>query len=564
MGSSTVTELLDFTGGMNTVTAPHLVDRREALDLVNVDITLGALQSMTELEYIQLLEDGPYFFQFNNKIYSYPDYRCNVLWDNKWFWSDGTTTGKVLEDGTEYDLGLPTPSVTLSQVLNGAGPHTGNYKYTYTFYSTVTGAESAPAPLPNYLVVEDNAITLDNFEALPANADRYRLYRIGGYLPIFTLVATLLDTQPPYVDVLDDTQVDGRILGTLYAGPPPVGLDNLIEMNGRFYGTIGTKLYYSALGNPDSWYISNYFIMQDNIVGLAKSPGGLIVLGRFYVSLLIGTDANNFRLKVLSDQLGCIGKESIAHIGDSAMWLSHKAFCMTNGYTITDITSHKIDDISGIFPTSAVVDNQVYYMSFKPDLFPAKDLYPADTLFPSTVLGTSVVEEGIIAIDFRRGSDFSYKTIIYENVRYVGIANGGVHVGNIGALTTDCSVPMFTPCDESIFCSSYVMSRMNVDIGQALMPLYYKSPFLIDGSITTIKEYDKIRITFKGTFLIKVLFDNGYVVLKQKIESLEETKFTLLGIPNARNKSHHISFEVYGTGVITGIQYSWKPRELVN
>jgi len=245
MGNSTVSELHDFTGGMNTLVAPHLISKREAVRLVNVDIRLGTLASMPNLDYIEPLTNGVFFFQFNKTTYSYANFRTNVIWDNKWYWSDGNEVGKMLDDGTILPLGLPTPTSKLVQSPSDTGPHQGDMKYTYTFWSSETGVESAPAPLPLYVKADGNNITLSGFSPLPEGATDYRLYRVGGYLPQFLVVDTFNTTT--YVDSLDDTAIDGRPLTTLRSGPPPSNLENLVELNGRFYGSVGNKIYFSVI-----------------------------------------------------------------------------------------------------------------------------------------------------------------------------------------------------------------------------------------------------------------------------------------------------------------------------
>ena len=567
MAGSTVTELLDFTGGMNTLVAPHLVSPRESTVLINVDIRLGSLASMPNLEYIQSLANGGRFYEFNSDVFSYENYRDNVTWNDTWYWSEEQAIGKKLADGTDMELGLPTPSTPcdVNEVLTLEGPHTGDFKYTYTFYSTETGIESAPSPLPNqYTTVEAKFIEITNMEALPADADMYRLYRIGGYLPVFTLV----DTFPAnnYYDDKGDTRVDGRQLKTMYCGKPPTGLKNLTEFNGRFYGSVGTKLYYSALGNPDAWYISDYFIARDTIIAIANSPGGILVMGKFFTMLFHGNQPTDYRVKMLSDQLGCVDRASVAYLGDSAIWLSHRSFVMCNGYQVSDITAHKIDNIRGIVPTGAIVDDSTYYMSFKPALVPAEELFPSDTLVPNLVEGTAGLDEGIIAMDFKRGNGFSYKLITYDNILAIGMFKGEIHVGtgSQSASAIPCDEVMFPDCRDFLSCSGYEMSRLSVYNGQGLTNLRYLSPKLIDGSLATMKQYDKVRIVYTGFFNIKVLFDNGEVVVERDTTPLtDKDGFIIIGIPNKNNLSHFIRFAIEGIGIISTIQYSWKGREIL-
>ena len=570
MAQSRTTELLDFTGGMNTLVAPHLISPRESTALINVDVRLGSLASMPNLENRGVLDSGGHFYEFNSKIYSYRTYRDNVTWDGKWYWSDGNEVQKMLADGTVMDLGLATPdtAIDMNEVLDEEGPHTGDFKYTYTFYSSETNVESAPAPLPNqYVTTESKKIELTNFEVAPEGATHYRIYRVGGYLPVFTLVEAIDKDLTEYIDDRGDTRIDGRHLQTMYCGLPPQGLENLVEFNGRFYGSLGNKIYYSALGNPDAWYISDYFVARDTIVGMAASPGGILCMGKFFTMMFYGSQPSDYRVKLLSDHLGCLDKRSIAYLGDSAVWLSHRSFVMCNGYNVTDITAHKIDNLRGILPTGSVVDDSTYYMSFRPQLVPQDTLYPSNTLLPSLVEGTAGLEEGIIAMDFKRGNGFSYKMIHYNKIISLGMYRGEVHVGTGSDKQSaiNCERTVFHKCTDFLPCSGYNVNRLSVYNNQGLAPLYYLSPRLANGSLATLKEYDKVRIVYTGIFNIKIIFDNGEVVVERNTAELEDLDgFIIIGIPNNNNKSQFIRFAIEGKGIISSIQYSWKPREVRN
>ena len=232
------TELVDFSGGIDTVVAPHLMPHNEARILTNVDVKFGSLKSMTELDHT-VSATGAYFVEYKRRLYFYNDFRSNALIDDKLYWADGVSTGKILPDGRELALGLPTPTGRLTQVpagIIGEGVHKGDYKYTYTFRSSTTGTESAPASLPGYVALDEQNVTLSGFDPLPAEADEYRIYRIGGYLARFTLVATTKNTT--FIDDIDDTLIDGRLLQTLRSGPPPSSVINFTELNGRLYGSV--------------------------------------------------------------------------------------------------------------------------------------------------------------------------------------------------------------------------------------------------------------------------------------------------------------------------------------
>jgi len=436
MGVSTNTEVVDFTGGMNTVKARHLINSSEALALINVDIRNGSLLSMPQLKRV-LPSLGSHFVEFRDRPYYYDSFRTNTFMDNNMYWADGVDTGKVLWDGRELPLGIPTPTteLALSSVGNTpAGTHVGDFKYTYTFYSTDTGVESAPAPLPSYLTVDQDDIVIDGFEPFPVDedsdpvADVYRLYRIGGYLGEFTLVAQIETTEIPYTDSIDDTEIDGRMLYTIRSGAPPAKLNDLVELNGRLFGSVDTKVYYSALGNPDAWYSYDFFTMPDSITAMAKSPGGLLIFGTTFTYLLAGTSPQTFRLKVISNKLGCLARESLAYLRDGVVWLGSTGILTSNGYQIINLTADKIASIDNLKATSAAVSNEVYYLHFQPVLVPSNFLRPSDTLYPLASVGTDLLASGIISMDFKRGDMYSYNLYDYVDAVSIGVLRGDIYV----------------------------------------------------------------------------------------------------------------------------------------
>lgn len=588
MGTLQNSELVNFTGGMNTVVAPHLLPVDESVQLTNVDVKYGSLKSTNIIDPTSTALNK-FFFEYRNELIWYDEWRANALVDNKLYWSNGIVSGKVLEDGSELNLGIPTPENILRQLPLGiplsdvpeedldeheAGVHKGDFKYTYTFYSSTTGVESAPARLPGYVYLDEQNVQLSNFEVLPEEADRYRIYRIGGYLAQFTLVATVEDPTN-FEDDLDDTVIDGRLLQTLRSGPPPALIANFVELNGRLYGSVKNKLYFSGLGAPDSWYVNDFFVLPDTITAIAKTPAGLLVMGRRYVYLMFGASPSTFRLKVISDYLGCVSNRSIAYYNGKVLWLGEDGILASDGYDIDNLTYRKIERISDMNIFSSIVVNDIYYVVFKPLLVPSETLYPADDLLPGGVRGVNISNEaqGMIAMDFKRGRSYSYQYLNYPNIISIGLYKGEMYV-IADSSQTPISCSQTFSCLEPFCYGDYILSKFsNNSPFSAYKKLQYLSPQLIDGSFSTLKEYDKVRINFIGTFTVKVIFSSGDVVVEDTIESEElisndlelndgEDRVAIIGIPNGSNKSYSIQFLIEGYGILRSIQYSWKPWEL--
>lgn len=557
-----VSEVMEFSGGISTATSPHLIPVNEALVLVNADVRSGRLASLHN--QVGLYEgNGRYFFKYIDKIYQYNNLRSNVIWDGKWYWADGTSTKKMYPDRTEHFLGLESPNTTLT-ITSGSGtkPLTGTFTYAYTYYDKIHGVESAPGFLSNSLTVTNTDIVITGFQTLhPDGATNFRLYRVGGYLSEFTLVETLPLSTTTYTDTLDVANIDGRLLQTLRTSPPPDGLQFLIEFNGRLYGAVGNKVYYSALGNPDSWYTDDYYVINNTVSGLGTVGAGIVVFTKDTTNVLRGSGPENFFLKELSSSRGCISHFSIAQYQDIIIWLSGDAFLSTEGYSITDITSHKIRGIGGMYPRGTAVKNLTYLMSFGPILTPKESLFPSKTLYPNIVIGGSVLSEGIVSIDFSIGRQYSYWLIEAKGVGNIGIIDShiyaGYHLSDIAF--TDYNEPM--GCNYFLPLTDYV-AGVSLEIG-SLRTFKYISPMLIDGSYATLKEYEKVRIVYKGHFTVSIIIDSQGTVLTQEFDDESSTDgFIILGIPNSHNKGYGIQLQIEGEGYINAIQYTWQPRSL--
>ena len=77
------------------------------------------------------------------------------------------------------------------------GPMSGTYSYVYTYYNSADGAESAPSPVSEELKVGAGKVTVSGIRvSTDPQVDKKRLYRVGGNVATFTLVATLPTPQP--------------------------------------------------------------------------------------------------------------------------------------------------------------------------------------------------------------------------------------------------------------------------------------------------------------------------------------------------------------------------------
>jgi hypothetical protein len=359
-------------------------------------------------------------------------------------------------------------------------------------------------------------------------------------------------------------------------GLPPGSIHNFTSHLGRLFGSVGSKLYYSATGNGDSWYVYDFFDLPGSIVALAKTSNGLLILGRQFISVLEGYSPQTFRLRTISGHAGCISNRTVNYIQGAPIWLSEDGFYTYLG-GLVNLTYKRIKEISNIDPSSSIVHNDTYYLTFTPTMKPSNELYPSDDLFPGTVTGTGELNlaDGLVYIDFKRGAGFSYGMRAYNNAVSIGLWKNKPYLITFNKLELieNCDTTVIN-CGQLICEGAYHMSRMDTVIGNRYKTVRYLSPRLIDNSYSTLKEYDKVRINFIGQFRVKVIFDDNKIVVEELIVSGErlselskdiellEDSLAIIGIPNSSNKSYSIAFDIEGFGVIKSIQYSWKNREL--
>ena len=108
--------------------------------------------------------------------------------------------------------------------------------------------------------------------------DKKRLYRVGGNVATFTLVATLDNAVTSYVDEISDTDLSSTLLQSTTYDTAPGGLKYLTEAYAMLFGAVGPKLYFTPIGVPNAWPATNYIDFSEDITGIGVVANGLLVL----------------------------------------------------------------------------------------------------------------------------------------------------------------------------------------------------------------------------------------------------------------------------------------------
>jgi hypothetical protein len=248
--------------------------------------------------------------------------------------------------------------------------------------------------------------------------------------------------------------------------------------------------------------------------------------------------------------------------------MSEYGFLMSNGSRIDNLTLHKIGKVENLEPFGAVYVDKRYIMSFGGQLLPSNELFPSDSLHPNDAVTTSGVglPKGAIVIDFAFGepafstiSDIVMGYITEVNNEVVQISREGLELGKLllenrdSLLTEDgYSNLAVTVTTEATLSKTFRGNKFR-DV-KIITPVY------TEGSITTLKQYEKVRVTFAGTGNIYIYDEDTRLLATQYLASVRKVSEWVY-IPVQYNKAYGIQIKIEGNLIVDSIRWIWTPSE---
>jgi hypothetical protein len=121
---------------------------------------------------------------------------------------------------------------------------------------------------------------------------------------------------------------DGSTLKNLENAP--AGMNFLVGHENRLYGAVKNVLHYSALRLPTDWTTvdqSGQIEIEnnggENITSVLNGTGKIVVFMGHSMHELYGTGPINYRLQLISDEIGCVNHHSAINVGGTMFFLSH-------------------------------------------------------------------------------------------------------------------------------------------------------------------------------------------------------------------------------------------------
>ena len=375
--------------GVNNIVHPAKLPPQLAQEFTNIDThnyTLKSVQepytdgAMTLCDGMNIIGDGDKYFYKRGDLSGFASYPLSVEYLNGYLYN--TSKGvdptsrlyRVNPDGTEHLVGVdaPTNPITLSQsgaYYREAGFYYAYFYYAITFYDDESGEESEPI-LSSVIQAEkvNIHIEFDASEIDTSHTKYINIYRVGGMIDKFSLVDSIdvsgYDAAALAAFSYDDDKADTaltKLLTTRGTIVPPTGLCNLIYHNGRFYGSVGSRLRFSPFGNANRWDALAYIDFESDIYALASVNGMLVVMLETKTFVLYGDDTYNYKLLSLTGDIGCTEPNSVAYFRNVVVWYTYNGLVCSDGNSVNYLTRDIYDFPAGTTFRDAIAFQDKYY-----------------------------------------------------------------------------------------------------------------------------------------------------------------------------------------------------------
>lgn len=493
-----------FDGGKSIRVHPSLILANESVISINVDDSAINLKPAKDVTEIGSNIDKYFYNYLNSWVYSVNE-RSYVEYKNKLYFTEDGSNPKVYNGFRLLNLGIEAPVAKLT-CLETAPPgvdvistNAEVLQYTYTYYNSQDGVESAPAPVSDELSLAANkVVTLSGFvPSTDIQVDTIRIYRLGDDITSMTLVDEVSSTISNYIDVKNSLNLLDHILDSYNNQPAIQGLKYLVEAYGIFFAAKDDKLYFSKIGEPAYWPTSNYIDFNEEITGLLPTNNGLLVFSLSKTKILVGTSAESFNLLKVSETIGCKNHLTNKSLKSFDLWVCLEGIAAYNGGSIEVISRDKLGSVN-LDTINAAVLNDVYYLT--------------------------LTNGNILALDLRFGA--SFKEYIFSKPIHSLYEHKGV----------------LYACNNALLLSLFTGPNLEYT---------YKTGKLIDNTYTVIKLYNNVYIRSNGEINVKAYIDDELVADRDLTGDVIHD-YT---IPEEKQRGTSIQFEFSGSGEIFEIEY---------
>lgn len=515
-----MTQIIDFTGGLNNKLDPVRIQDNQAVVYENIDIISNCLKSLKGEKEIQDATDAlPFYFKghwtFSKPGTSYArllglSYRAyddklektlkGKVWSNLWI--QPPEQAPEVTKGTDYADGDSSSN----------GFYGDDIYYCYTYYNEDDGSESAPSPYSPKTTIGtyksgSNAHWIKGrglikvVKSADPQITHINIYRLGGGITYMQKCLQVENISGTYVDETGADLLLGSLQTIGFIEPPKVAY--ITAYYALLFGvSLENKnvLKYSNEANPLLWDPLNYIIFDEDIVGLGASSLGLLIFTEYRVYILYGTSPSEFQRYLLYDNVGCSNHSSIQTYNGSVIWQSEDGIYIFNSQKAQNITMQKLTKLDKNIISSCMLYDCYY----------------------------GLLEDGnLVCIDFKVSSLPIF--IVDAQVDGIFAALNKIYGTKNGKL-----VDIFNENDRI---------------------LHWKSKAYSENAVTVLKNYKYIHIYCLGEFKFKVYTDDRLAAEVDLVNGFNEVK-----LKQDLRLGYTIQFEIIGKGKVLEMAYSTENR----
>jgi hypothetical protein len=509
-----------FNGGINNLTAPHLIQPNQGVYISNTDISNGEIVSARQTvdTLTDVLGDSAWYYKTADEVVSSVEDRFYVEWAGMLYWSNSAGSIKRYDGTSVLDIGSHTaPATAPTGATSGAGLLEGDYTYTMTYVHDDVFESEPCAFVP--LTAVKNQLKLTFTDTPPATATYRNIYRSGGLNPTFNLVSKVSVTATDYTDNISDFNISRKELTTYNNDTVTPNLDMLVMNKGTLFASAGNKVYFSKEGQPEYWNDYNYVVLPKDVAGLGVHGSAIVAFTDDSMFIITGTNINNISIEKLPYSFGCKDKRTVANVDGTLVWVASldegDVICAYVGGTVQIL--NKLDPLIN----SATVSS-LSYDDFETGTYDAYS-FTINHAIVSNRKYYLFMNNRTAVVDFTEGVKTYYMS---ETIN--------------SAYSKANSLYVIAGTDVYEYMPSFSNYRN----------LVYKTGDLDNGNATRVKNYRYIKINATGAYKVTVIVDG------QTIMSSEQEKDFLPA--NVYGKL--ISFVVESTGYakIKSISYEYE------
>lgn len=378
----------------------------------------------------------------------------------------------------------------------------GTIYYVYTYYSSITGFETAPSPVAEISTIDlANTIFQLSWD-MPADPqiDKVRIYRYGQGLSKPSRVGTFSILETFTTDSVKAT-IDGELLNTQNNMPIPKGVKGIKSIYARLWAYKDQRLYFSDVGRPFSWSEFNSIEFDETITGFGSSPNGILVFAKEKSWLLTGKTPESFAKFILSNTIGCVYEHSIQNYNASLIWLGKNGIYASNGGNIINLTQPKLKNFHIPYPLASVVWADMYLLA---------------------------TPDNTITIDLANNR------IFYISDKAHGFAVKGLELFHVDYLHK-----LYATFSDTV-----------------TRELEFSSATYAEGSLTNRKIYSNVYFHSTGNLQVKVYVDDNLAG-----ETSLQKGVTELKLDANMSRGYGLRFDIKGSGTLNEIEYKAEGRQ---